>query len=214
MLDCFGSVMNTYFASDAHIFSPAYTNVAMHVLSRNGGRLTGTSKKSIARQTRLMLTSKGIPDVGLSKTRFWFLPWNKTNCHWTCWLVDTKLKRLVFFNPMETSGPECLKEWSSAHPQTATMGWLLDILEEALKTSFTKSAWTAWTFHPTSRSKGVIQVDGYNCGVYVILWIRALLYRPVFDGKLDFHAEHGDTARCGLLHLILQCFSVPVGKVR
>lgn len=86
----------------------------------------------------------------------------------------------------------------------------MDILKQKFHledVTFDANEWSAFTYHP-SESVAVLQSgdDDYNCGVFVILWIRALLIRPIFDGQLDFGSIHGDSARRGLLHLV-QCFS-------
>lgn len=214
---CVQSVINTSFQGDCYMFNSAHANVALRIPTKNGSTSTGVSKKSIEKQTRLMIeTGKEISGIMLSERRFWFVPWNKTNCHWTCWLVDTLGKSLIFFNASAPCFPECRKEWQTRNKQTSTMVRLLDIVEQRYRLedkAFERSEWKAFTYHPTSRSKGVIQTDNYNCGVYVILWIRSVIMRKEVDGSLDFHTPNSVGARCELLHL-LQCFSITPGNLR
>lgn len=107
----FQSVVNSHvFRDDVHMFSPVHTDIALRIPATGKKRSGTVSCKSIEKQTRLMIADgKDVEGVMLTNRRFWFLPWNKTCCHWTCWMVDTKEKRLIFFNPTAIAAVDCLK---------------------------------------------------------------------------------------------------------
>jgi hypothetical protein len=147
----------------------------------------------------------------MTKKRFWFFPWNRTSAHWTCYLVDLEEKRVIFFNPHFSQDEICLHPWLPICNQEPFKNRLLEVVAKRFKKekiTFVLEDWTAWNYHPREMR---LQRDDANCGIYVILWMRAILYRPIFDGELDFTADHGDVVRHKLLH-ILQCFSVVVAR--
>lgn len=72
--------------------------------------------------------------------------------------------------------------------------------------------WQVLTFHP--KSKRMIQQDGYNCGIFVCLWIRGLCKRPVFDGTLDFDSNDGDYVRFRIVHMFQVFSSIKRGRTR
>jgi hypothetical protein len=208
------SILNSRFYRTSYVFSTSHASVAFRSPGRDpkNGSLV-FSKKAITRHTSLLLFPSHLEKCKLTSLHFWFFPWNRTGSHWTCYLLDLKKRNIIFFNAVHNPDEECLRPMKSISKQSTTAGIILKAVEHRFASegvTFKMSEWCQWTFHPATQK---IQQNDNHCGVYVILWIRALCRRPILDGNLDFTNDDAEFARHNLLHM-LQCFSIPSAKQR
>jgi hypothetical protein len=190
IMTCFGRILNAVNPGHVYSFSATMTASALKFSDGPGNSIglpTNKKKRASNAVTKLM-DPPSMKQLDLMSHDIWFLPVNMTGDHWICYTVLLQEKKIILFDPMAYPDEQsCLKslrhQRNERHSSVAKVMHAIRVRArvENIVIPSTGECWDAFTYHPL-QSK--IQTDCENCGVYVLLWMRAIAKRAVFDGNL------------------------------
>jgi hypothetical protein len=202
IMTCFGCILNALHSRKAYCFGTSLTSVVLSL-----PLFTDEITTSSATVGSKVMNSKSMKGLSLMDHCVLFFPVN-TGGHWICYTVVMEGKKIVVFNPLSNGDSVlCLKPFR--HRKKASHSNVAKVMQAVRLRAFAEGVvipfdecWDTYSYHTQHK----IQTDDINCGIYVLLWMRAISKRCVFDGTLDFGSNDGTFARARIVHLF-QLFS-------